>query len=160
LEGVAVKQTVSAPVAIIAIALCALVALTIFTHRQPPAEEQQKVAYLPPAPPLDDQEVQALRKVLFPLGVATIMPPLATDRFKGARLALVASGSPAATGGLQPGDLVVEFGGTRVDNPYALAGMVAKADPKKTYDVVVERAGKKETLKVTGVEHREPPSPL
>jgi type II secretory pathway component PulC len=154
-----VRQTVSAPVAIIAIALCALVALTIFTHRQPPPQED-KVVYLPPSPPLDDQEVQALRKATLPLGVAIIMPPLATDRFKGVRLALVASRSPAATAGLQPGDLVVEFEGQRMDNPYAFASLVMAMDPKKTYDIVVERAGKKETLKVTGVERREPQSPL
>jgi len=146
-------------VAIIAIALCALIALTIFTHRQPPPVEEQ-VFYLPYAPPVEDQEVQALRKALLPLGVAAIMPPLAADRFKGVRLALVASGSPAATGGMQPGDLVVEFGGEKVNNPYALGGLVMTADPKKTYSIVIERAGKQQTISVTGIESREPKSPL
>lgn len=150
-EGVAVKQTVSAPFALITIALCAGLAFLIFSRPQFQAAQNQEVFMLPFAPEVNESEVASVRQALLPLGASAIYPPLPADRMKGARLAFVTNGSPAAIGGLRPGDLVVSFDGREIANPFALAGAASIAEPEKPIEVIVERGGEKQTLIVPGL---------
>jgi S1-C subfamily serine protease len=144
-----VKQKVSAPVAAIIFALVILVSLVIFNRPQPAPPDE--VFTLPPAPPLEDSELSALRQGLAPLGIALVMPPLGDDRFKGARVAAVAPSGPAGKGGMKAGDLITEFNGVKVTQPFTVAGMVVKVDPNKPSEVVVQRAGKEQKLTITGI---------
>ena len=86
-----------------------------------------------------------------PLGATCVFPPLSEDRFQGARIASVAAGSPAALGGLRPGDLVKRFGGHEISNPFALVGALTVVEPDESYDIVVIRSREEQTLAVTGI---------
>ncbi len=152
MEAVAVRQTVSAPIALIAVALAVALAVFVFSQQESKRGPEDEVFVLPPEPPVDEGELTALRRGAAPLGVAVVMPPLGGDRFKGARLAVVAPGSPAARGGLQPGDLVLRFNDTATTHPYALVGAIMATDPATANEVVVERAGEERTFTVTGVD--------
>lgn len=145
------KQTVSAPIALIAIALCAGLAFVLFSRPEPQNSGPEDVFVLPFAPTVDDNEVSALRKSMFPLGVSVIFPPLPNDRSAGTRIALVAPGGPGATGGLKPGDLVVSFNGRKITHPFSLAAAVSRAKPEARNELVVERAGEEQTLVITGI---------
>ena len=118
-EGVAVKQNVSAPTALIAIVLCAVLAVVVFGRRAPQHHGSEEVFVLPFAPDVDGNEVAALRAAMAPLGATVVFPPLPGDRSSGARIAFVMPGGPAAAGGLMPGDLVVSFDGMQIPHPYA-----------------------------------------
>jgi len=146
-----VKQTVSAPVALIAIMLCAGLGIVLFGRPEPETIDPADFFVLPFAPPVEEAEQSALRKSLFPLGVAVVFPPLPADRAAGARIALVASGSPAANGGVKPGDLVLSFNGFETRHPYALGAAVALADPEKPSEITIERAGEEQTLVIVGI---------
>jgi S1-C subfamily serine protease len=148
-EGTAVKQRVSAPFAAIILALAILFSLVVFSRPKPVPEDE--VYVLPYSPPLDESQLKALRTGLRPLGIAIVMPPLGQDRFKGARVAAVAPGSPAGKGGLKAGDLITQFNGVGIAQPFAVAAMVARADPKKPNELVVKRAGKEQKLVITGI---------
>jgi S1-C subfamily serine protease len=137
---------------LIVVALAAAVAVFVFSRQEPKRDPADEVFVLPPEPPMEEAEVAALRRGTAPLGVAIVMPPLGADRFKGARLAMVAPGSPAARGGLQPGDLVLRFNDTATTHPYALVGAIMATDPATPNEVVVERGGEERTLTVTGVD--------
>ncbi len=143
------KQKVSAPVAVIILALAIIVMLVIFSRPQP--VQQDQVFILPPSPPVDDNEVTALRQGLMPLGIALIMPPLGDDRFRGARVAAVAPQGPAGKGGMKAGDLITDFNGIKVTQPFSVVGGIMKADPNKPSIVVVQRAGKEVKLTITGI---------
>lgn len=146
------RQTVSAPVAVIVVVLAALAAVFVFGRQGPRREAEDEVFVLPFEPPVEDRELVALRKGTAPLGAFVVMAPVASDRFKGARVAMVMRGSPASEGDLRPGDLVLRFNDTQTTNPYALAAAIAKADPDRPNEVVVERAGEKKTLVIKGVD--------
>jgi S1-C subfamily serine protease len=146
-----VKQTVSAPVAVIVVVLVAVIAAAVFGRRDPGHAPDDEVFVLPYTPPVEDREIEMLRRGLRPLGIAVVMPPLVPDRLRGARIAVVGPGSPADEAGLRPGDLVLRFNDTETQNPYALATAVAEVDPDTVSEVVVERAGTEETFVVTGV---------
>lgn len=146
------RQSVSAPVALIVVALAAAVAVFVFSRQEPKRDPEAEIFVLPPEPPVDEGELTALRRGAAPLGVAVVMPPLAGDRFKGARLGVVVPGSPAARGGLRAGDLVVRFNDTQTTNPYALVAAIMATDPATPNEVVVERAGEERTLTITGVD--------
>jgi len=146
-----VKQTVSAPIALIAIALCAGLAFILFSRPKPATMGSEEAFMLPFAPSVEDKEVGLLREKMFPLGVAAIFPPLPLDRSAGTRIAMVASGSPAAAAGLKAGDLVVSFNGRQITHPFSLAAAVSAAKPDEPNEVVVERAGEKQTLVITGI---------
>ncbi len=145
------KQNVSAPVALIVIALCAMLAIAIFARPKAERITPEDIFVLPYAPNVDESSLKTLRQAVAPLGVAVIFPPLTGDRFAGARLALVAPGSPAGAAGLQPGDLVRTFNGLEIGNPFALAAAVAMADPEKPSEVVIERAGEEQEIVITGM---------
>jgi len=159
-EGVAVKQTVSAPVALIVIALCAALALVIFGRREPEAIPSEEMFVLPYAPPVEDADLKALRTNLRPLGVSVVFPPLGDDRMRGARIALVMPGGPGAAGGLKPGDLVTSFNGRAINHPFALPAAVASADPDRPSEVIIERVGEEQKLVITGMKPMVPKGKL
>jgi serine protease Do len=65
---------------------------------------------------------------------------------KGALLGQVLAGGPAAKGGLQPGDVVVEFEGHPIANQKALLARVAQARVGSTAQLKVWRRGRTESL--------------
>ena len=68
---------------------------------------------------------------------------------RGALVAEVTSGSPAAKGGMERGDVIVGFNGKKVDESSALPRLVAETAVGKTVPVEVMRNGKTKTLSVT-----------
>ena len=67
----------------------------------------------------------------------------------GLRLSGVREGSPAQEGGLQKGDVVVEFGGKEVGDIYAYTYALREHAPGDEVDIVVVRDGERVTLTVT-----------
>ncbi|MBN1460464.1 MAG: PDZ domain-containing protein [Armatimonadetes bacterium] len=145
------RNTISAPVALIAVGLAAAAAILYFGHFAPDRPQEQKVFVLPYAPPVDDAELSTLRKALAPLGVTIVFPPLPQDRFQGVRIATVARNTPAQAAGLRGGDLIVRFGEYDMTTPPALAAMSANADSDKSYTVVYRRDGEEHEATVTGI---------
>jgi putative serine protease PepD len=76
------------------------------------------------------------------LGVST------QDASNGAQVASVAAGSPAASGGLQQGDVITSFAGKSVDSAASLSGLVDAHKPGETVEVKVQRNGSEQTLQV------------
>ncbi len=68
---------------------------------------------------------------------------------KGALVATVTPGSPAAQAGMEPGDVILKFNGTDVPSMRVLPRIVARSPIDKTVDVEVLRKGKVVTLQVT-----------
>nr|WP_246161532.1 DegQ family serine endoprotease [Segnochrobactrum spirostomi] len=68
---------------------------------------------------------------------------------KGALVAGVTEGGPAAKAGIQPGDVIISFDGRDVPKMSDLPRMVADTDIGKAVDVVVLRKGKQDTIQVT-----------
>lgn len=64
------------------------------------------------------------------------------------RVGAVEPGSPAAVAGLRPGDLIVSIDGTPI-RTFAELSKIAGASADKELALVVDRAGKQESLKVT-----------
>lgn len=56
--------------------------------------------------------------------------------------------SPAAAGGILPGDVIVSVGGTAVSS-FEEASAIIQASPNQTLDIVVRRGGAEQTLRVT-----------
>ena len=69
-------------------------------------------------------------------------------RNRGAIVNAIAAGGPAATAGLLPGDLVVEYGGTRVGDASTLARLSSASVPGDTVLVRVIRGDAGRTLEV------------
>jgi serine protease Do len=67
----------------------------------------------------------------------------------GALVADVVPDGPAATAGIQRGDVIVEFNGKPVENPHDLSRMVAAAAPKTKVNVELIRHHEKQTVTVT-----------
>jgi S1-C subfamily serine protease len=72
------------------------------------------------------------------LGVAT---QAATGGQQGAQVANVASGSPAAGAGLQPGDVITAVDGTAVSSPADLARLVRGHQPGDQVTITYSRGG-------------------
>ena len=66
----------------------------------------------------------------------------------GALVAGVTPDSPAAKGGLEPGDVIVRFDGQAITTMRGLPRIVAQTEIGKTVDVEVLRQSKRQTLKV------------
>ena len=75
---------------------------------------------------------------------------LGLDSTRGAIVARVHPGSPAAVAGLQPNDVIVKFGGTAVDDYHHLQRLSSDAEPGTTIplDIVRKRDHKTLTLKI------------
>jgi serine protease Do len=67
---------------------------------------------------------------------------------KGAMVASVVEGGPAAASDLKAGDVVLEFGGVPVPEMRRLPKIVADVEPDTTVEAVIWRDGKKKTIKV------------
>jgi len=67
----------------------------------------------------------------------------------GALVSQIVQRSPAAEGGLQPGDVILEFGGREVRESREIPIILAYTEVGSTVDLVVLRNGKKKELKVT-----------
>ncbi len=68
---------------------------------------------------------------------------------QGALVSGVVPNGPAFKGGLQRGDVIVEFAHQPVENVSALPRLVATTPPGKTVDVVILREGKKQMIHIT-----------
>ncbi|MEX0693402.1 MAG: Do family serine endopeptidase, partial [Rhodospirillales bacterium] len=68
---------------------------------------------------------------------------------RGAMIASVVEGGPAAASDLKAGDVVLEFGGVPVAEMRRLPKIVADVEPDTTVEAVVWRDGKEMTIKVT-----------
>ncbi len=80
--------------------------------------------------------------------------PDMTPRDHGLRLTGVRKGSPAEKGGLQAGDVVVEFAGREVTDIYAYTYALRDQQPGDEVEIVVERDGERVTLTVVLEERR------
>jgi serine protease Do len=74
---------------------------------------------------------------------------LGLEEVRGALVADVTNGSPAAKGGVQRGDVIVAYNGTNVAESAALPSLVAETPVGETVPVEVLRNGKSKTLEVT-----------
>lgn len=68
---------------------------------------------------------------------------------KGALVGDVIEGSPAEKAGLQRGDVVIEYDGKKIEEPYQLRNMVANTTPGQEVELKIIRENKTETKKVT-----------
>jgi serine protease Do len=67
----------------------------------------------------------------------------------GAFVAQVSSGSPAAVGGIQPGDVIVSFNGQSVDSATALTQDVQAKNPGQGVQIGLYRGQAKQTISLT-----------
>ena len=75
----------------------------------------------------------------------------------GALVESVAAGSPAASGGLQPGDLITAIDGTPIHGPSALVAVIAAHPPGQKLTLMVKRSSS--TLSVTVTLTAQPSTP-
>lgn len=68
---------------------------------------------------------------------------------RGVLVADVIEGSPAEKAGLQRGDIITDFEGKSVDEPYQIRNMVANTEPGQIVEIKIVRENRKETKKVT-----------
>ena len=61
----------------------------------------------------------------------------------------VLPGSPAEKAGLEPGDLILDLNGQKIDSPTALQGVVEQLSIGKSYPMEIVRDGKRQKLNVT-----------
>jgi serine protease Do len=71
------------------------------------------------------------------------------DRVSGAAVTEVRSESPAATAGLNTGDVIVEFDGTSIRTPQDLQGLVERAAVNTAHKLTIIRDGTRQTLNVS-----------
>ena len=77
-----------------------------------------------------------------------IASSLGMDKARGALVASVTAGGPAAKAGVEPGDVIVAFNGKKVPEMHRLPLMVAETPVDKTVDMTVFRKGHDVTLNV------------
>ncbi|MDP2755137.1 MAG: Do family serine endopeptidase, partial [Nitrospirota bacterium] len=68
---------------------------------------------------------------------------------KGVLVGDVVEGGPAEKAGLQRGDVIIEFEGKKIEEPYQLRNMVANIEPGRGVEIKTIRDNKKEIKKVT-----------
>ncbi|RJQ46175.1 MAG: DegQ family serine endoprotease [Nitrospiraceae bacterium] len=87
------------------------------------------------------------------VSIQAITPELA-QQFKlkkdvGTLVADVIEGSPAEKAGLMRGDVIIEFDGKEVNEPFQLRNMVANTPPGETREIKIIREGEMQTLHLT-----------
>ena len=92
-------------------------------------------------PPLERGET--IRRAY--LGVSTA----STANGSGAQIAAVIGGGPAAKAGVRAGDRITKVAGPKVRTADDVAERIAARKPGDVVEVVVQRAGDSETMKVT-----------
>lgn len=106
------------------------------------------------AKPVIDQLIQYGRTRRGWLGVRIqsvtdeIADSLGLDKARGALIASVTKGGPAAKGDFEPGDIILEFDGKPIDEMRALPRIVAETPIEKEVRVTLWRDGKERTTKV------------
>jgi serine protease Do len=89
----------------------------------------------------------------FGVSIQAITPELAQqfqlDKDYGTLVADVVEGSPAEKAGIKRGDVIVEFDGKEINEPFQLRNMVASIHPGDTREIKIIREGEARTLKVT-----------
>lgn len=70
----------------------------------------------------------------------------------GARVVSIVDGSPAADGNLQAGDVVVEFGGQKVESRRQLLFLIAGSAPGQDVEIIIVRDGKRNGFQVRPIE--------
>jgi serine protease Do len=78
-----------------------------------------------------------------------IAESLSLPEAEGALVASVTPGGPAEVAQIQPGDVILEFDGKKVDRMRGLPRIVAETEIGKTVDVMVWRRGEKQAVNVT-----------
>ena len=78
-----------------------------------------------------------------------IAESLSLGRARGALVAGVTEGGPAAKAGIQSGDVIVKFDGREIKEMRELPKSVAETAVGKTVDIVFIRKGKEQTVRVT-----------
>jgi putative serine protease PepD len=83
------------------------------------------------------------------LGVNVAATTPAGEPVSGAYISDIQANSPAATAGLQAGDVVTRFGDRPIDGPDALVAAVRSQDPGAKVTVSYQRDGQTQTVEVT-----------
>ncbi len=87
------------------------------------------------------------------VSIQAITPELAQqfglEKDYGTLVADVVEGSPAEKAGLMRGDVIIEFNGREVNEPYILRNIVAATPPGTEVEMQIIRDGETESLKVT-----------
>jgi serine protease Do len=78
-----------------------------------------------------------------------IAESLGLDDASGALVSTVNDSSPAAKGGVQPGDVILKFDGKKIDRMRDLPRIVAETEIGAKVDVEIFRQGARKTLKIT-----------
>jgi S1-C subfamily serine protease len=78
---------------------------------------------------------------------------------EGVLVSEVASGTPAATAGIQAGDVITAVNGRNVLSSADLLREVRQAEPESMIDVRLTRNRKELGVKVTMPQRRQPPAP-
>ena len=92
------------------------------------------------------------------LGVTTqsVTPELAKQfnlkKEKGALVGDIAEESPAEKAGIQRGDVIIEYEGKKIDEPYQLRNMVANTTPGREVELKIIRESRIKTIRVTAGE--------
>ncbi len=68
---------------------------------------------------------------------------------KGVLVGDVIEGGPAEEAGIERGDVIIEYDGKKIDEPYQLRNMVANTTPGKEVELKIIKESKTETKKVT-----------
>ena len=91
-----------------------------------------------------------------------IAESIGLDKGRGAMIAAIDPGSPAAQARLRPGDVILSYDGKPIDRSRQLPSLVADTRPENTVKVTIWRDGKQSdaTLKVAALDpNRPPPAP-
>lgn len=87
------------------------------------------------------------------VSIQSITPELAKQfnlrEEKGALVGDVIEDSPAEKAGIHRGDVIIEYEGKKIDEPYQLRNMVANTAPGKEVELKIIRENKTKTVKVT-----------
>ena len=80
---------------------------------------------------------------------ADMAKPLGLQAPRGALVRVVERGGPAASAGIEPGDVIVQYNGNDVAKSNELVDMVSRTKPGTSVPVEVIRDGQRQTLRVT-----------
>ncbi len=144
------QQNVNGAVAVVIIVVTLALFFGVFSRMNSP-EAPVTFVPVPDAPQIPAEQLQNMYKGMKPLGAYTLLPPLSEDRGVGVRISAVEINTPADRAGLKPGDLILAVDGMKSKSRETVIMWLQQAKPEKKYPVLIERAGKKLTLQVTGI---------
>ncbi|UKA72886.1 trypsin-like peptidase domain-containing protein [Arthrobacter sp. FW306-06-A] len=124
----------------------------------PPSSGAVSIGFVTPAATVTDVADQILKSGVASHAVLGIVPtdisPEVASRFglprtSGALVIEVVQGGPAAKAGLQPGDIITQFDGQKIDSVTDLLAALRKKDPGQQSDVEFQRGKDTKTVKAT-----------